>query len=253
MWYDFFPHFRYQYPDRLSRVVNKLHQWELDFHDHEHTEVLKCWRLHLGSCDVLKDVIAAQNYDSNSTLNSITNKIYLPIKNKWRDLRRIPKDKFGQDIQNQENCCKKFLKGCAWLYNTLFFAFRPFLGASALYFDIFKNISFVYLFWTALEVLTDGKEDEEIAKAQLEYAMIVFMLTGKLIKIYYNFECKSIKIYYSFRCKLIKIYYSFWCKLIKIYFNFWCKLIKIYLSVRYRLVKIYYKYRCKLIKIYFYG
>ena len=124
------------------------------------------------------------------------------------------------------------IKGCAWLYNTLFFAFRPFLGASALYFDIFKNISFVYLFWTALEVLTDGKEAEEIAKAELEYAMIVFMLTSKfrckLIKIYLSFRCKVIKIYCNFRCKLIKIYLSLRCKLIKIYCSCWCKLIKIY-------------------------
>ena len=93
---------------------------------------------------------------------------------------RIPKDKSGQDI-SQENCCQKFLKGCVWLYNILFFAFRPFLGASALYFDIFKNIAFVYLFWTALEVLTYGKEAEEIEKAQLESAMIIFMLTAMIL------------------------------------------------------------------------
>ena len=93
---------------------------------------------------------------------------------------RIPKDKSGQDI-SQENCCQKFLKGCVWLYNILFFAFRPFLGASALYFDIFKNFAFVYLFWTALEVLTYGKEAEEIEKAQLESAMIIFMLTAMIL------------------------------------------------------------------------
>ena len=67
--------FRYQSPDRLSRVINKLHQWELDFHDQDHNEVLKCWRLHLGSCDVLKDVIEARNYDSNSFRNSLKNKV----------------------------------------------------------------------------------------------------------------------------------------------------------------------------------
>ena len=72
---NFIFQFRYQSPDRLSRVVNKLYQWELDFHDHEHNEVLKCWRLHLGSCDVLKDVIEAQNYDSNSFRNSFINKV----------------------------------------------------------------------------------------------------------------------------------------------------------------------------------
>ena len=94
---------------------------------------------------------------------------------------RIPKDKYGKDDKSQENCCQKFLKGCVWLYNILFFAFRPFLGASALYFDIFKNIAFVYLFWTALEVLTNGKEPEEIEKAQLESAMIIFMLTTMIL------------------------------------------------------------------------
>ena len=72
---SFYFQFRYQSPERLSRVINKLHQWELDFHDQDHNEVLKCWRLHLGSCDVLKDVIEARNYDSNSFRNSLKNKV----------------------------------------------------------------------------------------------------------------------------------------------------------------------------------
>ena len=90
---SFYFQFRYQSPDRLSRVINKLHQWELDFHDQDHNEVLKCWRLHLGSCDVLKDVIEAQNYDSNSFRNSLKNKV-------------TPSPSL--DVQHSLFCCQSF-------------------------------------------------------------------------------------------------------------------------------------------------
>ena len=46
--------FRYASANRLNRVIEKLYQWELEIHNSDAEEVLKCWRLHLGSCDVFK-------------------------------------------------------------------------------------------------------------------------------------------------------------------------------------------------------
>ena len=132
---------------RLNRIINKLFQWEMDFHDDDPIEVLKCWRLHLGSCDILKEVIAAHDYQDNNGYNAMYNKVYLPLKTKWRHWRTS---------DQAPKCVKGFLHGCAWIYNVLFFTMRPFLGASALYFDIFKDIAFAYLIWNSVDVLTKG-------------------------------------------------------------------------------------------------
>ena len=49
--------FRYASPDRLNRITAQLHSWEKDFHNNDHNEVIKCWRLHLGSSDILKSFL----------------------------------------------------------------------------------------------------------------------------------------------------------------------------------------------------
>ena len=49
--------FRYASPDRLNRISAQLHGWEMDFHNNNHNEVTKCWRLHLGSSDILKSFL----------------------------------------------------------------------------------------------------------------------------------------------------------------------------------------------------
>ena len=49
--------FRYASPDRLNRISAQLHGWEMDFHNNIHNEVTKCWRLHLGSSDILKSFL----------------------------------------------------------------------------------------------------------------------------------------------------------------------------------------------------
>ena len=200
--------FRYHSKRRLSRVINKLYDWELEFHDLEHEEVLKCWRLHLGSCDVLRDTITALHHDSNATMNTWVDKCWLPFKTWVRNLRTpkpvnqddsskeskevvtddpnnveqktvLEKDEEKQDMLDkvdrsrpQPNCFQKCLRGLSWLYNTIFFGLRPFLGACAFYGDIFKNFAFVYLFWTALEVLTD----DNFTRAPFEYTLIIVMI-----------------------------------------------------------------------------
>ena len=75
--------FRYASVNRLNSVIEKLYQWELEFHNNDEQEVLKCWRLHLGSCDVFKMVIAAHHYDAKSTYQLFLKKWYLPLKTRW--------------------------------------------------------------------------------------------------------------------------------------------------------------------------
>ena len=155
--------FRYASANRLNRVIEKLYQWELEFHNSDAQEVLKCWRLHLGSCDVFKMVIAAHDYDAKSTYQVFLKKWYLPLKTRWTNWRRSQNPNYLQRLFNL----------CARLYNTLFIAIRPFMGASALYLDIFKNWILVYLFWSSLDSLM-----EKNFQTSFEYTLMITMITA---------------------------------------------------------------------------
>ena len=180
--------FRYASANRLNRVIEKLYQWELEIHNSDAEEVLKCWRLHLGSCDVFKQVLAAHHYDAKSTYQVILKKWYLPLKTKWTKWRK-PKN---------PTCLQRLFNLFARLYNIFFFAIRPFMGASALYLDIFKNWILVYLFWSSLDSLR--KKDFEttfeptlmvvmicaIGLAELSIMTLSFLSAPKLLLCEHN-------------------------------------------------------------------
>ena len=54
---------RYPTNEKLKKYTTLLQQWEFEIHDKytdqhaKHLELLKCWRLHLGSTHLLKIVI----------------------------------------------------------------------------------------------------------------------------------------------------------------------------------------------------
>ena len=154
--------FRYASANCLNRVIEKLYQWELEFHNSDAQEVLKCWRLHLGSCDVFKMVIAAHHYDAKSTYQLFLKKWYLPLKTRWTNRRR----------SQNPNYLQKLFNLCARPYNTLFFAIRPFMGASALCLDILKNWILVYIFWSSLDSLV-----EKDFKISYENTLMITMIT----------------------------------------------------------------------------
>ena len=74
----------------MSRVTKQLLEWEKDFHGHDYNEVLKCWRLHLGSSEILKFLIASvenkEKGDQESATASCESK-YLFYKSKFRNWR----------------------------------------------------------------------------------------------------------------------------------------------------------------------
>ena len=135
--------YRYASPDRLNRVTLQLWEWEMDFHNNVATEVIKCLRLHLGSSDILKEVLDSTDLDAK---DKFYNKFWIPLKTK---LRKIKQD-LGAKWPLLGSCVKKSHS----LYNYFYFAWRPFLGSSALYFDIFKDMTYAYLIFTSLYDMT---------------------------------------------------------------------------------------------------
>ena len=124
----------------------------MDIHHNDRNEILKCWRLHLGSSDILKRVVTyieANNSANNSTTGGIIRfyNRYLSWKN---DFRKWSKGCcYSKGSQNCFNSC--FSKVYS-LSNMFYYALRPFLGVSALYFDICKDITFAILIWNSLVV-----------------------------------------------------------------------------------------------------
>ena len=49
--------FRYSSVEELAKVTNLLLDFEREIHGNSNIEVLKCWRLHLGSSETMKWVI----------------------------------------------------------------------------------------------------------------------------------------------------------------------------------------------------
>ena len=164
--------FRYASPDRLNRATDQLLNWEKDFHNHDFNEVVKCWRLHLGSSEVLKTVMDSVNQESGFW-DMLYNR-YLPVKltiRKWRtESAPLP-------IRTCFSAIYKF-------YNLIFYAVVPFMGASALYFDIFKDISFAYLIYTSLYDMSGG--DLLNPDYDFEAALLITLILAIIsVQVYY--------------------------------------------------------------------
>jgi hypothetical protein len=158
--------FRYASPDRLHRATAQLLDWEKDFHNGDYNEVVKCWRLHLGSSEVLKKVLDSVKEPDMG--DKLYNNYYLPLKIKLRRWRTTG-----------PNWIQNFFKALYWLYNILFYTVRPFLGASALYFDILKDCTFAYLIYTSLY---DMSSDNVLgAEYDFEAALVITLIIAIIL------------------------------------------------------------------------
>ena len=139
----------------------------MDFHGNDRNEVIKCWRLHLGSCEILQKVI--QSVDSKSGIASIYNKCFLPLKISCRKFR---KDQLPPSVG-------LIFDTIYQLYNMVYYALRPFLGVSALYFDIFKDMTFAYLIYISLYDMSGG--DWVSSDYHFEAAIVITLILSIVI------------------------------------------------------------------------
>ena len=122
----------------------------MDIHNNERKEVLKCWRLHLGSSDILKKVVEYTEYNGYSADNPGT---FIRFYNQclsWKNACRKWRESSDTCCYSEEkpNCFNSCFDKVYTLYNMFYYALRPFLGVSALYFDICKDITFAILIYT---------------------------------------------------------------------------------------------------------
>ena len=132
--------FRYPSPLSLNRITVHLFDWEKCFHDNDRKEVIKCWRLHLGSDDVVRKTLSS--LEPGTCAKFLSNQ-YLHYKNQFHRWH----------AEHTSNAVKIIFR----IPKIIYFALGPLLGSSFMYFDICKDIFFAYLIYTSLHELTNGQ------------------------------------------------------------------------------------------------
>ena len=152
LYYHLYKYLTFRFPTvtELRRVVQYLLDWERDIYGGKKKEVLKSWRLRLGDSDLTKRII-----------ESVA-------------------DKKGLDVQIEEaiDPVRKFFKRKAKhegklskICSILYFSMIPAIEGSFFYFERFKNIIYIHIFYTALNDLSEGNPSEY----SFEFFLVLFM------------------------------------------------------------------------------
>lgn len=181
---------RYPTNEKLKKYTALLQNWELEIHDKytdqqtKHLELLKCWRLHLGSTHLLKRVI-------ESTLPAGK---WDFLKQKWKlfqDAVRCKRQKILSKNELMKKCFEK-------VYNVIiriFYGLMPLLYSFLLYFETLKNLSFAYLIYMSLkdlEATNHQKRDLGFETALLGFLLSSIILTQLIfIVISYHYLLKQ--------------------------------------------------------------
>ncbi|XP_023348510.1 uncharacterized protein LOC111717230, partial [Eurytemora carolleeae] len=164
---------RYPSISELAKIINILMDLEREIHCMSKLEVLKCWRLTLGSSVVIGRVI-----ESVSDEPSVCSKLYnsfLPFRNCLRNIRRT----MFRAKPNRDAGWFRTLK-------TVYFTVTPFIGASLLYFETIKNIVYVNIVYNALYDLSDGNPRDFPFEMFLLLFMIAAIVTVQCLNIVYS-------------------------------------------------------------------
>ncbi|XP_059084151.1 uncharacterized protein LOC131881331 [Tigriopus californicus] len=150
--------YRIASPQRLGQVMELLLKWERDFHDGSSHGAAACWRLHLGACEILSEVLAATKPRG---VCSTYFDWYLPVKNKLRKWRLGLSD-------GPRNVVEKIYQ----LFNTIYYMIKPFLGATFFYFDMMKDIAIT---WMLMKTLVNLSSDTPIRSFPFETFVVGVM------------------------------------------------------------------------------
>jgi len=141
----------------LAKVTNHLFSWEMEMHRHNKLEVIKCWRLHLGSSSLTSNIINSVS-DEPSFYSRCGTTLY-PLRQCLRSVRRsLLKAKPKEDSAPHK------------VITLIYFTLLPFVGASLFYFELIKNLVYVHIFWSALMDLSRDKPLEH----SFEFCLVLF-------------------------------------------------------------------------------
>jgi len=142
----------------LAKVTSHLLAWEKEMHGMNKLEVIKCWRLHLGS-SALTGMVINSVADEPSLASRCTTTFY-PFRQFIRAFRR-------RLLQVKPKEDSKFYNIATISYSTLL----PFIEASFFYIEKIKNILYVHIFLTALLDLSHNNPLDH----PFEFSLVLFM------------------------------------------------------------------------------
>ena len=142
----------------LNRFVKYLWDWEGDIHGENRLEILKAWRLHLGVSAMTQRIM--DSVADSKSLDDQVDEAVDPARRmlrKWR--RQMLKLKPLEDH---------------WIYKSCsisYFSLIPVIEGSFFYFERFKNLIYIHIFYTALQ---DLSKDDPL-RHTFEFSLVLFM------------------------------------------------------------------------------
>ena len=165
---------RYATVKDLGKVTKHLLDWEKELHGESKTEVIKFWRLHLGTTDHTRDIINSVA-DENNFADKFEELCY-PIRTFFRNCRR----KLLQ--------LKPLEDGNIYRLGRLSYsAFVPFFEGCFFYAERLKNLIYIHIFWIALRDLSKEEPMEHPFEFSLILAMCIAVGTTQFLFLLYSF------------------------------------------------------------------
>ena len=149
---------RYATVKDLGKVTKHLLDWEKELHGESKIEVIKFWRLHLGTTDHTRDIINSVA-DENNFADRCEELCY-PIRTFIRNCRR----KILQLKPLEDGLMYRFIR-------LSYSALVPFIEGCFFYAERLKNLIYIHIFWIALQDLSKEGPMEH----PFEFSLVLLM------------------------------------------------------------------------------
>ena len=142
----------------LNRVMKYLLDWEGDIHGENKLEIIKCWRLHLGVSAMTQRVL-----DSVADTKSLDDQVDEAVDPARKLIR-----KWRRSFLNLKPMEDSFIYKSS---SIIYFSLVPVIEGSFFYFERFKNLIYIHIFYSAL---IDLSKDDPL-KHTFEFSLVLFM------------------------------------------------------------------------------
>jgi len=159
----------------LAKITKHLFSWEMELHQNDKLEVLKCWRLHLGNSSLTSQII--DSVCENPSFYARCGATFYPLRQFFNVMRK----KIWINKPAAESNVEKIM---SLLYCTLV----PFVAGVLFYFEQIKNIVLALLLWSAVMDYSDMKPEELPFEFSLCLLLLLSIVLTHLLFIFYTYS-----------------------------------------------------------------
>ena len=169
---------RYEGKDEFGRYISDLRFWELQIHNEfsndteQNYEISKCWRLHLGSTELLRHVVMVSDSEGAQTW----------ISKKWRALRDFARKQKKCILDSCSKPCGEVGLKLYEQFLKFFYSIYPFIYSTLLCFEVVKNISFACFLFFSLRDMQNASTDI-LVTSDINFGIILFcfLVSGMIL------------------------------------------------------------------------